>query len=594
MPGRYSHGLVLAQYSSQGIISLPNDDYHGNSARTRDASAVTGRQRTTSYGAMSLGYQSMAAQSVQHAGGTSSPRTYNLTPSSTQTTQKRLVVVQSESEEEPDSDESEGKRVRTQPRLSHRSTPSAHARIPSGPRVSGTLQPTSRSALGLDSKQATEQLIHVSSSTQRTPTKPKMPEERRGGVKALIQARHQKEMEKAGTNATSEWGQGKTGLSLREMLQNPAKPGRPIEKLLTIQEFLQQMPVPGADTNCDGSPARQVTKIAASTQTLHVAHSDHRVKPNSRDHPPAYSRQHKRSPEKTHQAKSIQYYPHETEPNFGTLTDDEENARFPFPVTSTPAPASAFLSKAICRVQDEKPDNVAPKMTCSSSNFLTDVDEGREAVNTPRLQHPVTRKTKPPREHLLRVESESSLSSLDSQGSGIFGVSSISGTTRATSRYPTTTRTLSTSAYQRDWDLPPVRQCEHDSNLDNIVRSMDSLIAHSTSEEQVNGKEHDLSAPRLPSIPEKELSMMGQWGTISAGQKHPAKAREADEMSAVFPPDIGRHKHEVEERTPSPLSLAVYSDEVEQPQMSLSINGKPKNTEEKTGFLRKLKKKAMR
>lgn len=585
MPGKYSHGLVLAQYSSQGIISLPNDDYLGSAAQRRNASAAVSRQRTTSNATKSSGHQ--AAQSVQYARSTPHSRIYNLTPSSTRTPQKRVVIVQSDSEEEHDLDESEEEWVRPQPRSSQRFTPSTHAKT-SGPRISGT-------PLRQSTTRATEKPIQDISFTQQAPTESRMPKNRSGGVRALIEARHKAEMEKASTNTTSEREPGKGGLLLREFLQNPPKPSAPAEKPLTVQEFLQRMPAPDADADGDGVTPGEVSKAAVSSEIPPIAQSDHRIKPNKGDHSPAYRWQDHKNLGKTDLARTTEPRPHEMEPDFGTFTDAEEGAHFPFPVTSAPVRDIRSLQKVTRRVRDEKPDKMATKMTRSSSHIPTEVDDGRRVDTTPRLQNSLVRETKPQKKQPSRVRSESSLSSLDSQGSSIFGMSSIGGTTQATSGYLITPRNLNKTAYQRDWDLPRVRHGEHDDSFDDILQSMKNMTASSTSHEGMDDEDHGFAAPRLPSTSKNELPSRRQWGTISTGRSTSARAREVDEMSetsAVFPPDIGRYKYEGEGTSPLTMAFAAMSHEADRPYRFNSLKGKTKKGGKETGLLRKLKKKA--
>ena len=598
MPGRYSHGLVLAQYSSQGIISLPNDDYMGSSARTRTDSAAKPRQRTISNATKSSGHQSSPAQSVRSSIPTS--RTYNLAPSRSGTTQKRVVIVQSDSEGEHDFEESEEEWVRTQPTPSQRFTPPAHAKIPPAARIPKPSQPTLRSALRQSTAQAHEKPVQGKASSQRAQNDSNTPKKRSGGVRALIEARNKVEMEKASADGTSDQEQRESSLSLREFLRNTPKPNGPMEKSLTVQEFLQNMPAPDAER--DGEEARtdrtdRAAKIDASPKIPPVAQSVPETKPATSDHPSAYRAQHRRKLETPEAASSAKSLPHETEPNFSDFTDAEEQSDFPFPGTSTPATIVTSSQKARHRFPKEKPVNVRPRTTpTSSANLTPPVNHAHQPAFRPRQGGSIVHETTLGESETRHVRSESSLSSLDSQDASIFGMSSTGGTTQATSGYSPTFRTLDKSAYQRGWNLPRVRHSENDDNFDDILTSMNMMTFNATSDEEVDDREHDLPASRLQRIPEKELST-GQWGTISARQSTSTRAREADElseMSAVFPPDISRYNHETEVTSLLTMPLSGTSEDAKEPRRSSSAKSKVKKSANETGLLRKLKKKAAR
>jgi hypothetical protein len=113
-----------------------------------------------------------------------------------------------------------------------------------------------------------------------------------------------------------------------------------------------------------------------------------------------------------------------------------------------------------------------------------------------------------------------------------------------------------------------------------------------TSDEE---EEEDLPTPRLQSIPEIELFSSSQWGAISAGQDSSTVERDVDEMSemsAVFPPDIGRFRYQGEVGGPLAMALAGIPEGDSRPQRSSSFRSKLRKKGKEDGLLQKLKKKA--
>ena len=578
-------------------MSVPNDDYLGSSAQTRTTSAVEPRQRRTSNATKSSGYQSIPAQSVQSV--TSKSRTYNLAPSRSGTTQKRVVIVQSDSEGEINLDESEEEWVRPQAVPPQRFIPQAHATTSSAAQKPSPSQPVSRTVRRQSMTQPHQKSSQSKASSQRAPNDSKPTKKRSGGVRALIEARNKVEMEKATADGTSDQEQGKSTLSLREFLRDPPRSNGLAEKSLTVQEFLQHMPTPNAKPNgveASVHRADRPAKIDARPKTPLVAKAVAETKPATSDQPSTYRVQRVRNLEKPGAATSARSLPHENEPNFSDFNDVEESSHFPFPVTCTAATTATSSQKATHRLLKEKSVHVRTKKTPTSHEYSTPVNHGHQAAFTATqrgsLVHGTTRRKSEPR----HVRSESSLSSLDSQNSSIFGMSSIGGTTQATSGSSPTFRTLDKSTYQRDSKLPQAHHGKSDDNFDHILTSMNKMNANSTSDEAADDKEHDLPALRLQNTSEKDLST-SQWGTISARQSTSTRAREADELSelsAVFPPDIGRYKLEAEVTRPLTLALSEMSEEAKERPRSNSVKSRARKSADETGLLRKLKKKTTR
>ena len=103
MPGKYSHNVVLSQYSSQGIISLPNGqqlDYFKQAAPPRAVPTLTSLQRTPSNATKSSEQDSVASKSIRSVAETPKPRRYDLILKEDNTPRRRLVIAESDSEGE--------------------------------------------------------------------------------------------------------------------------------------------------------------------------------------------------------------------------------------------------------------------------------------------------------------------------------------------------------------------------------------------------------------------------------------------------------------------------------------------------------------
>ena len=594
MPSKYSHSHVLAQYSSQGIISLPNDDCLRASAQSRAASAAVSRRRTASIATKSSGYQSLTSRSVNSGGGVPGSRTYNLAGSGKASAQRRVVIVQSDSEDESNSEEDDEEWVRPQPKLSARSARPLRAQSPrpedsTASRPPSTLPRASRIAQRQSAKQASQKVIERMPETKESRMPPKTPKKKAGGVKALIQARHEADMNKAAHQDT-EHTEPDNGLSLREFLQTPNEFPAGIDKPLTVKEFLHHVPAPDAEpdnTNSKGKAEKTVDSgVPPAIQSVREHKSRSAISKSA-------SRQQtlRNQTNVTKASSESSSLPHETEPNFAAFSDGQEEPEFPFPIAHAQAKSNKPLNNAsetseIATIKAMPTISLNPPEAAAA---YTNDEAGQAATTRPR--NPRRQDAKPQKKGLSHSRAMSSLSSLDIDVSSIFGVSSVGGTTQATSGYSPASRNKKLS--QRDWELPRFQLGAGGDTFANMFHDINNTTTTSTSDEEVNDQEHDLPAPQLQSIPESELFTTGKWGTISAGQNTSTRARQADEMSemsAVFPPDIGRYKYDGE-RGGRLATVLAGPAEIEKPQRTGSFKSKAKKDRKDGGLLRKLRRK---
>ena len=595
MPGKYSHGLVLAQYSSQGIISLPNDNYFRSSPRSRPASAVPARQRNISNATKSSGHQSIAAQSSRSAGATPRSGAHGITPSRPATSQKRVVIVQSDSEHDTESerDESEEEWVRPQSKPSPRVMTATQLQK-SAPPPSRSLRPPPRSSLRYPAVRPADKPNEDIRPLPppKTPDPSTMARKRGGGVKALMQARHEAEMRQAeGSNEEAD-----DGILLRDFLNSRQRPSTPPEKPLTVHQFLKHVPGPAVDL--DEEATVEEPKKTAQTEPTTAPRSMPEPEPKAGRPGSAYNRQTLRNTnDGDRRIAGSDRRQEEMEPNFDGFSDSNEQAEFfaSAPRTHTiPTNSAAHSTKA---VSGRATGPAATKPTRVSHETATYPNAGSATSSTQRLKSSRRQETKMPKKRASHDRVDSSLSSVNTEVSSIFGKSSVGGTTQATSGNSTTSRSVNKLAPQHDWDLPRVRPSD-DFAFTEIYRDFNTSTTFTSDEDesQDESKQNDQDLPnsRLQSIPESELFSTRQWGTISAGQNSSTRARDDDEisnMSACFPPDIGRYKYENEDDGPSSITLAGLMEEDAASSRNKNPGDKVKKSGKETGLLRKLRKK---
>ena len=597
MPGKYSHGLVLAHYSAQGIISLPNDGYLKSSAQPRAASAAAFRQRTTSITTRSSGFHSVASRSAKSVGEIQQPRSHNLSGNATTTTPRRVVIVSTDSESENDTDESEAEWVRPQviaPSVRSNGGKGLHRANPPNLNQSRNVRPDTQGAdfgraRPTPNPKVEKPELEEKPLAQVTPKKKKG-----GGVRALMQARYEAEMKKAAEEASGEDNED-TGLSLREILRTPAAPK---EKALTVQEFLSNVPDPS--TRRTEGTLEEISPQPATSTPNPTERSSVRSSQKARATAgSAYQQQnsknqvHTSKPSTSQSAKAP-----EAEPSFDGFSDSEEQSDFPFPTISDPGRKPQTSSKV--HQTSERSANPRPE---PSPTVVTHKQPAQDAIASERAITPTLknarrlemRKAKPVGNH---KRAESSLASLESDMSSIFGMSSVGGTTQATSGYSLAPRSVTKLANSKTWDSPQIRHGGTSDDFGDMFRDINNTTTIFTSdeEEDQHDEERDLPAPRLQSIPESDLFRTGRWGMISSGQNTSNRARDEDEMSdmsAVFPPDIGRYKHDG--YAGSPLAMALSGQSEPKPKLERSRSFKKKlQKEKKEGLLQKLRAKASR
>jgi hypothetical protein len=570
MPGKYSYGLVLAQYSSQGIISLPNNNYLKSSHDPRASSAVVLRPRTDSNATKCSCHLSITSGSVKSTGGTPQPRTSNLTPRGTVSNHRRIFIVQSDSSEDEDESEA-GEWIRPHSRLA--STPTQGVEV----RDYGSLQ--QQSPLGQPSprvpatSQRPKRPAEVKSEVQRKPNPPKTTRPRGGGVKAFIQARHEAEMKSAAAWEPHLEQEGE-GISLREFVQTAQKFSESRARQITVQEFLASVPHPVTD---------QVEPL-----------------PEGNHYPPAFlgttqgprskSVLSQRSPGRTTSTAVVAAVApnkaQDVELNFDGFSAHVDLRRFSLPIMSKQRAGPKVTARSPeAPSMTSRLENSGSKSSAFSETCRQRQEDGSEPAVAHRLRHlkrlePLTKQTKP-----HHAQSLSWSASLGSEAP-----------TQATSEYSFSSGPANRARSSESWTLAHLQEDYDVDSFAHIVDELNEKITIFTSdEEDENTEEGDLPTPRLQSIPESATFPSRRWGTISSGQHESARCKDDDEMSetsAVFPPDIGRYKYVCEGEGPLALTFSEMADDEGKSKgskVSKGRRGKLRRGVSKTGLLERLR-----
>jgi hypothetical protein len=603
MPGKYSHGLVLAQYSSKGIISLPNDEYLKSLGQPRASSAAALRQRAASNATKSSGPRSIAARSATSLPVCQKPRVCGVTPSRPASSQNRVVIMESDSEREGDPEESEEEQwvrpwTRPPPRALRTTRPRASAGVSSQVTPGAALARAQKTSTKLAPARTTERFIDKKNEEERI-TDPSNRLKKRGGVNALMRARYQAEMKKA-AEAGSEDIEEDAVLSLRDILQTKPKPDHSKETPLTMREFLicepdphgvKQQPASSAQTGQDmdsaGSSSTQPRVDLKSSRAVHQ--SAYRMQNSSNAVQIASSSQ------------PIPLKQYQTEPDFDCFAGPNEKAQFvvqPKPAQQT-RPTTSWKDAQQSEPERTGPHTVEHSVSATTVSTLSVSEPDSGTMTDCRGSRTLVSRAK--KKSGSHKRQDSSLSSMDSDLSSIFGMSSVGATTMTTSGYSPATRLANKTTSKQAWHLPHAQQNQDGDNFADMFHDINNTTTIFTSDEEEGeqddevDKEPDLPPPRVQSIPESELFPGRQWGIISAGQNIRDRAREDDEMSdmsAVFPPDIGRSTHGGAREGSLPMAIAGKADEGSKAQRARGSTGKLKKQKRDTGqqLLQKLRK----
>jgi hypothetical protein len=526
MPGKYSHGLVLAQYSGQGIISLPNDDFLKLPPHAQAASAPDSRSRTLSNATRSSAQKSIASRSIKSASAASRPTPRIFTDSETPPRQRRVVIVDSDSESDDGVTAAQDEEwVRTVPRPVSQTT-EVHSR-----KTSGSFRPQTpkshQSAPSFANHHADRDMPPLKGfNAQRSEVPANTPGKRGGGVRALIQARNQVETRQSGA-LPGDSPDDVNIISLKEILEVGPKSQLNKKKKLTVQQFLDKMPDPEDDRETDESDGNELnSRMMSATDSKPMSAYQQQTTLNRHGLAKQRSKTLVKATDRLDEVGSQTNIP--TEP----LSHAEYNVR---------------AISVEDRVADEARLDSIPIPKKNPRRQLDPAFRAR-AASPYSLQHAEPPQHKP----------KSSVSSYNSGLSSSIGKSSLGTQTQATSGYsPLSRKTLKTTDAKDEREYLTLRTMSDDSFTD-VIHDINHVSAfYSSDEAETEEQDCDLPTPKLQSIPETEL-MTSHWGMISAGQNVLPRVLEEDELSevsAVFPPDIGRYRYAGAGEGPLALAL---------------------------------------
>ncbi|KPI35871.1 uncharacterized protein AB675_11115 [Cyphellophora attinorum] len=676
MPGKYSYNLVLADYSSQGLISLPNDQQL--QYLREDQPSRVGNTKNSTY--RPRGPSGRPETALSHASGQDSSR--------------RVVIV--------DSDTSDDEVVRVEQDVSQQQSVERSAELLA--RNVGE-DGGDRAALASTHQAVTNPQPHVphpdSNDTSRKPrnrlTKPR----RSGGVRALIQARYNEELaaaiaeeesagepvnhtpvgtekgkndpqlgkvEAAQTNGASAQDDAASAainkLSLHEFLdtvpRSPRKPkwqprgpqrepgqhvDRPHTRSISVQEFLSLEPGPVTDgvATAKSKPSTSTEGTASglskpSTSTEGTASEIRKPAPplnkkksspnlvsrlprnvSSQHQRPASSPQHEKPQELVMPRASVDK-PADPAPSTGKQTErprspDTDTVRHigRSPSPQKPAekdlrqhgpvrPVSKYMEEpdfdgfsdvdddsyfpAIAHYSSAQTQSGPPANMRRSSSVRTSSHQRRD-----KLSQVLGRPSRPSSAHgmddILQLQHDRE-SAVQSRQRMIHDVASagrsrtpigspelsLTTASSSTSPFPRTPKTnmgasgkssrqarVKPSGSTESWGLPNI--VVSDDKVESLSQflgehdeSKSSNVMIFTSDEE---EEDDYPTPRLQRLEEDVQMAPAKWGTISSGRQVNFTRKDADtmsEISAVYPPDIGRYTSNGEAGGPLATALA--------------------------------------
>ena len=617
MPGKYSHNVVLASYSNQGIISLPNDDqacYVKEDPYRRAASAAAPRQRKSSNATEVTGYQSLGRRSVKSVATPSQPRRHGLGLADMSQSRGRVVIADSDSEDDI--------------KLHHqnlRSTAASYqaataVRPPNFTRNSyAEAMPRRRRAADDPTRAEPPKALNrprtaQSRGNETASLSPSL--QRRSGVRAFMQARHLKETATEPTKAEGRGGRDRSRpLTMKELLASGNRSGTVAAghsrgaSEVSVADFLRTTSVSTTDSATTpedpNSAPRHPPKgqVASEDRDMPVPHGP--APPVGSTKVQDASGTHARRP-RTHDT-----LPDDYDLDFDGFTDDGEDNRFDSAFTQPSK--SARLARSNGQQQLPKKPAREQQKPKSANTRTAKLDQRSMAQLAPAvIQRQQRRSISPalfvPREqrpppkspsHRNEAQSRTGHSQQDSvtssqsrsQGSSVFGLSSTTQTTVVGSRDSPTSFMRSKTGTPHSWGLPRLDHNEPmDNAFDNMFDEKSNRTAIFTSDEEEDESENEYApAPRLQTVDEKAIYSSNQFGTISSGRDVTAKDRDAiSEMSAAFPPDIGRFKYGEEETMPPAISRRYHVAETV-PEIKMPISQEKTKKSSGGGLLERLK-----
>lgn len=618
MPGKYSHNVVLASYSNQGIISLPNNDqacYVKQDPYRRAASAAAPRQRKSSNATEVTGNQSLGRRSVKSVATPSQPRRHGLGLADTSQSRGRVVIADSDSEDDI--------------KLHHRnlrSTAASYqvataARPPNVTRNSyAEAMPRRRRAADDPTRAEPPKALNRPKTAQSRGNEsaaslsPSL--QRRSGVRAFMQARHLKETATEPTSAERRGGRnGSRPLTMKELLTSGNRSG-PVAadhsrgaSEVSVADFLRTTSVSTANSATTSedpiSTPRHLPKDRRVAEEQDVPLPHHSAPPVEPIKVQDASGTHTGRP-RTHDT-----LPDDYDLDFDGFNDDAEDNQFDSAFTQPSK--SARLTRSNGQQQLPKKPAKEQQKSKSANASIAKLDrrtnaqlgpaviqrQQRRSISpalfVPREQGPPSKGPSHQNEHQSRTghsQQDSVTSSQSrSQGSSVFGLSSATQTTVVGSRDSPTSYMRSKTGTPHSWGLPRLENNEPmDNAFDHMFDEKSNRTAIFTSDEEEEESENEYApAPRLQTVDEKAIYSSNQFGTISSGRDVTAKDRDAiSEMSAAFPPDIGRFKYGEEETMPPAISRRYHVAETV-PEIKMPISQEKTKKSSGGGLLERLK-----
>ncbi|ETN41334.1 uncharacterized protein HMPREF1541_03269 [Cyphellophora europaea CBS 101466] len=598
MPGKYSHNVVLSDYSSQGLISIPNDKQINclrDSATPRAASSASHRTRT----------HADATQKSPNTGsaGHAFASAYNqYTIHRSTHNPQRLLIIDSESDEEHPEPPENGRTstaVRTAPTRQARADTPQHFGPEAVPKTPGRKTPRAGAQNTVPPSEDSPSIRSMRSSVSKP---------RSGGVKAFIESRYKEEAaaDQIADPATST-------ISLHEFLdsapRSPAKskpqaraprmvPDKTADLLhdrgISVGEFLKLVPDPASaealeeplkpsrsETQSKPGPTPGVSRLPKGLRhgnpTLPLKQTEAGPSKQPRRRPPMPAAKFGSTSTLTRgpPSRSASTTPTVIRIPPGSInsTMTMKNLR-----PSSPAPRmSVSQSRLAAPPQDQHLDGYEldfDGFTDDGDSYFTSIPVTRSSSKTVSRQTSLNRtwsvKSPVRRGNLPASPSAQTSTKTTSPQSTI--KRSPKESLRAGGSNPPAGPSLDSPFDEAEvqpgtsgsWGLPTIQLSGEDGDsLKNMFDvsdgSGDQNILIFTSDEE-GEEEDDLPTPRLQKLEEDVQFPSSEWGMISAGRHVSPIGKDTDAMSdlsAVYPPDIGRYTSGGEDD--SPLAMALQN-----------------------------------
>lgn len=549
MPSKYSHSYVLSQYSSQGLISLPNDqqlDYFGRS-RPTEQSDQGSRNRAGLSGMRASARLSLASSTSQPIAVTAPDAGHQLTSRNARVPHRRLLITESDSEDDQIERKPTGDvslhRQPTAPDLARKIDSEI---LMGGPQQTCFLATSPYQISGSPAHRRRQP--HRDSGLTTSSDVPRRRPQSTIGVKAFMQARYATEAagEMAELEDKATDADGFAPVTVRDFIkaENPRMRPRPDvssdkgpQEGLSMREFMSVMPEPQsklqlekknkveADYSHHASSVQDIEEIAKRAQVPRNAHTAKL--------PPGYR---KASPASAQKASSGDS---ETQGSRGRRMERTRHASHKKSAENGPSHDSLtkrndFGRQAGGLMEYPGPPRTKTRETSQSSQVAKYGSKSR---------------TKPASMADVREMSlAKSQTSHQSDTSSIFGLTSAGNTSASDSRpsphFPITPKRRTSHS----WNLPRIEQeSESSTGFNHFFVDINdkSTILTSDEDETSEVEEHPKAAPQSQTLYTQSEKPRPEFGIISASRDPKIQNADPDVfsvLSAVFPPDIGRYK----------------------------------------------------